>query len=71
MNLPLFGLSIVSFCLSLFSLSIDVAGLLVGRLKDSMMRATGRLRSEKVVDAHTIVGDTNASFTKPITKDKP
>jgi hypothetical protein len=29
----------------------------VGRLKGTMVRATGRLQSEKVVDAHTIVGD--------------
>jgi hypothetical protein len=38
-------------------LSIDVAGLLVGRLKGSMVRAAGHLRSDQFVDAHTIIGD--------------
>ncbi len=39
------------------SLPLDVVGLLVGRLKGSMARATGPLGSDQLVDANTIIGD--------------
>ncbi len=57
--------SYMSVC-DICSLSIDVAGLLVGRLKGSMVRATGPLglvlRSDEVVVADTIIGDKSAAY---------
>ena len=50
--------SYLSVCDCSFSLSIDVAGLLVGRLKGRMVRATEPLgRSDQLVDADTIIGE--------------